>query len=144
MSNETKTRNPDITSKQRMSYLVRTHKSGGTIDDLLDSIEKDHGFRPSVESFAASKSQLLAEVRGQFLARKTDAERRLAEAGAGTDDTSNAIRQELRDLAKQETALLPVFKLARRGRSGAGIESQDLIGSLTDAIHEVYGLPVNE
>lgn len=136
------TRNADISTKTLLATQLSVHRTGGTIDDLMSKLDpsfetlSDEDRKKRIATINVRRSQTLAKLKGEFLAKRTQFEKQLVDAGAGTDDTSNDIREQIRLLNRQETALVGTFKLSRKGMAGdtPGMSVSDM---LMDAIDDV-------
>lgn len=138
----TPTRSRDVSAKELYSHTIAVRKEGGTIDDLMQRIDGDAWSAMSDDekdarraSINVRRSNMLKRLQGEFQAERTELETKLAACGAGTDEAANAIREELRTLAKSESVMVESLKLARKSRTGdsAAVSLRSL---LSDAILE--------
>lgn len=133
-------RSRDVSSAELYAATVAVKREGGTIDDLMQRIDGAAWLAMSDEeknarraSINVRRSNMLKRLQGEFQAERTDLENRLQSLGADTGDECNAIREELRTLAKNEKSMVEACKLSRKSRTGDN-PTVSLRSLLTDAI----------
>lgn len=123
------TRRQDIPTSLIFEAHVAANQAGETIDGLVTRISKQTGITFKDENdrkgFIAvlnvRRSNIRKKIEGEFQAERTDLEKNLASAITAHGEASteaNAVRADIRELAKTEASMLSVLELARRGRTG--------------------------
>lgn len=128
-ANAVQGRRQDISTSLIFEAHVASHQAGETIDGLVTRISEQTGITFKDENdrkgFIAvlnvRRSNIRKKIEGEFQAERTDLEKNLTSAIATHGEASaeaNAVRADIRELAKSEATMLSVLELARRGRTG--------------------------